>query len=360
MSKFKAIGIISDERLLYIHPKYHAAHEFCFYIHDQLLQLLQQYEDSNTHNLVPEVLRSELEKYDTDHLEIDLLEFLNVPGLEEPYRHFIISHTVLGLTADLLHFLYEALTCFEKGKYSVAFSLLRKPLKEHLFYLAWIAADEKDFVSRLENEPSKGFENISKETRYRVLGEAIKSLKLEDAFEVETLWNMVYSKNHSAGFEPTWQQATHLVTSRGELLRTPDYSLNFIFNLPFEKEYQDLAYSNLPYLLIFVMQVALVCFNKIHVLNDNTVDHLNITTMGCYEALFLKHNEQSITNSLRKNLAPFLQCLYCKAPLKIYKQDAPKFYLLEEITCKTCGVTSTFPLYWLLAYANASVGKSNK
>lgn len=358
MSNFKAIGTLSEERLVYIHPKYHAAHEFCFYIHDQLVQLLLQYEESNTHNLVPEALSSELEKYETDHLEIDLLEFLKEPGLEKPYRHFIVSHTVLALTADMLHFLYEALACFEKGKYSVAFSLLRKPLKEHLLYLAWIAADEQDFVSRFENEPHKGFDNISKETRYRVLEEAIKSLKLEEAFDAETLWNMVYSKKHSAGFEPTWQQATHLVTSRGELLRTPDYSLNFIFNLPFENEYQNLAYSNLPYLLIFVMQVALVCFNKIHVLNDKTVDHLIITTMGCYEALFLKHNEQEITKSLRKDLAPFLKCLHCREPLKIYKKDAPRFYLLEEITCKSCGISSTFPLYWLLAYANTSVTKT--
>jgi hypothetical protein len=194
----------------------------------------------------------------------------------------------------MLHFIFEALTCFEKRKFSVGFAVLRKPLKEHLLYLAWILADENDFVSRFseKNYETLRLGAVSPEQRIEIYKRAIQKLPIGDAFDANLLSDVIYSKQHDYGFEPTWQRATHLVTSMGKLLRTEDYSLNFVFDDPGDDHYYEFLYSRLPYVLTFISQITLEAFNRIHELNARTFSHLVIVVMGCYEALFLKGSKQ--------------------------------------------------------------------
>ena len=215
-----SIGIISEDRLAFIETKYHAAHEFCFFLHDHIVSALMEYESSDLHNIVPNALHEALEKSGADHDEVNIFDFLNTPEFKKYYFHYIGSHSVLALIAEMTHFIFEALRAIEKGKYAIAFSLLRKPLKEHIFFLAWILADEKDFVARFEDKPYESFNRISKDRRIEILHLAINKVKTSEAFCAETIWEMIYSKNQPNGFEPIWQRATHLVTSKGPLLKT--------------------------------------------------------------------------------------------------------------------------------------------
>ena len=351
----QSIGVIEEQRMELIPSKYWAAHEFCFFLHDRLLQLLLEYEASGAHNLVSESFQKAIAGREDEFEALDVLEFLKKNDLTEPYKHHIISHVVLGLSADMLNFLYESLKCFEKRKFSVAFSLLRKPLKEHLFFLSWLLADEDDFISRFEADNYESLNHISKEKRLTIINKAISQLPVSEAFDAETIWKMIYSKKHANGFEPTWQRATHLITSRGALLKTEDYSFNFIFEDTSDNYYHEFLYSNLPYLLIFITQIIFECFNRIQAINDRTVSYSIITTMGCYEALFLDGKKQHISRMLEKELREFMNCTHCDSALRINKKDAPTFYLTEQIKCKKCGVYSEFPLYWILAKAKFSI-----
>jgi len=77
--------------------------------------------------------------------------------------------------------------------------------------------------------------------------------------------------------------------------------------------------------------------------------------MGCYEALFLRGGGQPIARMLDKNLKPFLKCIHCEAPLRINKSNAAHLYLAEQMQCKTCGLISQAPLYWLFCVAKVSL-----
>jgi len=355
-----SLGILNEERLMLLPEKYWKSHEFCFYLHDKLASMLVEYDAHGVQDMVVDAFHEAAKGKEDKIGDINLLEFMKENDLVEPYKHHLVSHTVMALTSDMLHFLYEALSCFEKRKFSVAFSLLRKPLKEHLFFLSWLLADENDFISRFEANNHISFSGISKETRIDIIEKAIKKLHVGDAFDAETIWNFVYSKKHENGFEPTWQKATHLTTSHGKLLKTEDYSLNFIFEDAFDDYYFEFLSENLPYIFLYITQVTLECFNRIHEVNDKTTSHLIITMMGCYESLFLDGRGMSISKMLQKQLGSMLSCMHCKSNFKINKSNAPSLYLHEFFVCKKCGLKSEFPLYWLLAKANMVLTKDDE
>ena len=351
----KTLGVIDEQRLGFIPPKLWKAHEFCFFLHDRLVDMLIEYEARGAHTIVRDAFRKAISGREKEFEGIELIDFLKKNNMVAPYKHHILSHIVMGLTSDMLNFLYESLNCFEKHKISVAFSLLRKPLKEHLLFLCWLIADENDFISRFEADNYTSLNGVSKEKQITLFKTAISKIPISNAFDAETIWDLIYSKNNPNGFEPTWQRATHLITSYGDLLKTEDYSINFIFENSFDGYYHEFVYSKLPYLLIFATQILFECFNRIHAIHESTVSHSIIATMGCYEALFLDGRKQPIRNMLTKQLSEFLKCIHCDAQLEINKKNAPMFYLSEQVECKNCGLISSFPLYWILAKAKVNI-----
>jgi len=352
----QSIGIIDEERLSFIPPEYWAAHEFCFFLHDRLAEVLIEYEAKQAHTQIENAFIEVMKSIDKPSEEIDILGFLKDKDLTKEYKQYLCGHIIMALTSDMLHFLYESLRCFEKRKFTVALSLLRKPLKENLWLLSWLLADETDFINRFEKENYQSFGGITKEKRISVFHKAIEKLALKEAFEAELIWDMIYSKKCLRGFEPYWQRATHLTTKYGELLKTEDYSFNYIFKNPFDDDLFEVVYSkSLPYLLLFLMQVSFECFNRISPTNSKTVNYYIITTLGCYQSIFGDGRSQIMTNMLRKLLGDILVCVHCNTKLKIYKKDAPSFYLAGRLPCYKCGLENEVPLFWLLAKSDFSI-----
>ena len=350
-----SLGIIEEQRLALLPEKYWASHEFCFYLHDRLVSLMLEYEQNGVQDIVSESFQNAIASHEKEFEDIDIIDFMKQNELLEPYRHHILSHVILGLTSDMLHFLYESLRCFEKRKFSVAFSLLRKPFKEHLLLLSWILADEEDFISRFEFNNHINFSGISKELRLEIISKAISKLHLKESFDAELIWDMIFSKKHPNGFEPTWQRATHLTTSQGELLKTEEYSFNFIFESAFDDYYYEFLHNKLPHIMLYLSQITIECFNRIHPVNKKTITHLTLTTMGVYEALFLDGRSVTISRMFQKELGDLLNCIHCNSKLQIRKRNAPEFYLHERIHCENCGLVSEVPLYWIMAKSNMNI-----
>lgn len=339
-------------------PQYWAAHEFCFRVHDQMAELLVQYESSGAHRWMSDALQTFLDEQPDASPEIDLLSLLKKADLQGPYKHHIVSHLVLALTSDLLHFIYEALSCFEKRKFSVGFALLRKPFKENLLFLAWILGDTDDFIARFESNNSKTLGGTLEAQRLEIFGKAIKRLQTSEAFSAELIHDLIFSKTNPEGFEPTWQRASHLVTSQGALLKTGDYEINFVFNNSASDHLYVHLYEKLPYAMIFAMQVVLEAFSLVLKANERTVTHLMLSTMGCYESLFLSGRKQHVANLLNKSLKPFLKCIHCDESFRINRKNAPGVFLHESVICRKCGLNSDFPLYWLLSLGDAKIDRA--
>ena len=106
----QSIGLLEEDRLSLIPPNYWDKHEFCFHLHDQIVHMLRQYEASGIHNVVTKAFLESIRGREHEFDGVNILEWMKGRNLIEPYRHHILSHVVLALTADMLNFLYEALS----------------------------------------------------------------------------------------------------------------------------------------------------------------------------------------------------------------------------------------------------------
>ncbi|MBU0588741.1 MAG: hypothetical protein KJ852_08420 [Gammaproteobacteria bacterium] len=356
----KSLGLLEFDRLALIPPAYWPHHEFCFYLHDQMLELLVQYEASGAHQWVTSAFDAAAKEYGTSYTDIDILELLRQKELVPYYRHHIVSHLVLGLAADMLHFLYESLMCFEKRKFSVAYALLRKPLKENLLFLSWLLGNENDFITRFEKDNYSTLNGLNPERRTQIFTDAISRLPVNGAFAADLLEKILFSKVHARSFEPIWQRATHLITSQGTSLRTEDLNINFIFHDASADESFEHLYKNLPYVMLYAVQVSLECFARVLPSNEHTTSHLILTSLGAYECLFERKQRAGITAMLGRHLKPFLKCIHCASRIRLTRQNAIDMYLRERLTCHKCGLESPLPLYWLFAQANITVKRTSE
>jgi hypothetical protein len=224
-----------------------------------------------------------------------------------------------------------------------------------LLFLSWLLADQDDFISRFEANTYTSLNRVDPDRRLSIFRGAISKLALKDAFDAEVLHEIIFSKTYDGGLEPIWQRASHLITSQGDLLRTEDLNINFIFHDASSDELFEPLYKHLPYVLIYVVQIALECFTYILRANEHTVSHLILVTMGCYETLFLRETPRHVTRLLSKQLRPFLQCLHCEAPIRLTAANALDMYLREQLVCSKCELASPFPLYWLLSKGKVKV-----
>lgn len=348
------LGMRPAEDLHLIPPEYWPHHEYCFYLHDQIAALLVQYEASGAHQWVSDSI-AKAAAQNGHKGDLDVLDLLKKAGKTESAKHVLIGHLVLAITADMLHFLYEGFSCLEKRKFAVAFSLLRKPFKENMLFLAWLLGDPEDFLARFEKDNYTTLNGVQSARRQELFKLAAEKLPVKEAFDGELIEQMVFSKEMEDGLEPLWQKATHLITSQGKNLKTEDLNINFIFNDAFSDHLFDVLYKRLPYLMLFLVQLSLRAFSEIAHGNVATTNHLVLVSLGAHESL-LTRGARPVTKYIAKMLKPVLTCLHCKTALKLDRSNAMALFLTEQVPCASCGLSSQVPLYWLLAQGDLKIG----
>lgn len=347
------IGYLPYENIQNIPSQHVPTHEFIFFLHDQCASLLVQYEQSNIAKIgidtIVEAYSNKFPNNDSDIIEI--LQFCRNKGFDAPYYHFLISKILMGLTSDLLHFTYEALKAFEKRKFSVAYSLLRKPFKENLIFICLVLNNYENFIELFEQETDKSLNNFYKHSSSRkaIFEEIIPKLALPDLFEAELIDNMIFSKQYPLGLEISCQKATHLITSQGDFLKTGRMFINSIFDDPNNLDQYEPVYTSLPYIMIFTTHVLLEGFQKLVSLNENTYQHITLSTLGCYENLFTNGRKRALTKSYAKAFGEFLQCIHCGKKIFLTKENSLRMYMTGVLICNHCHFDSEFPFYWLLS-----------
>lgn len=355
------IGYLPFENTQNIPSQHVPTHEFLFYLHDQCASLLVQYEQSEIHkiglNKMIEAYSEKFPEHDSDIIEI--LQFYRDEGFDTPYYHFLISKILMGLTSDLLHNIYEALKSFEKRKFSVAYSLLRKPFKENLLFICLLSNNYENFIELFEQETNESLNNFYKHSHIRkaLFAEIIPKLPLPDLFDSELIENMIFSKQHPLSLEIPCQQATHLITSQGNFLKTGRMFINSIFDDPNNLYQYEPVYTSLPYIMIFTTHVILEAFQKLVPLNKNTYHHITICTLGCYENLYIDGRKRSFTKNFAKAYKDFLNCIHCGEQIYLTKENSLRMYMTGTLICNHCHSDSEFPFYWLLSRSTANYEK---
>lgn len=347
------IGIIDAERLRHIPKSYHSEHEFCFHLHDLMVGMLRDVEAADAQS-VAVTLGSEEEVRALEDAN-DIMEYLATTGRGGVEQRAMINHLTVALFSDMLHFVYEALVALEKRKFTVAYALLRKPLKEGLIFAAWMCANEEDFFAKLKANPREHLDpgRISPEDKIRLLSGAIEKSRGTDFADAEFIHALVYDKRNRTGLAPLFDKATHLVTTHTPIA-TEDYNLNFIFKDPRDNDLYESHYPNIAMVLLFLHFLQVELCGRMDLAKDKYLNWSLFTSLGAYESLFIGGRSRMV-RLVNSSFKEFMSCQNCEQTIRLLKSDAARFFVAEMLHCRECGADQAFPLTWLLSKVNIEI-----
>lgn len=153
-------------------------------------------------------------------------------------------------------------------------------------------------------------------------------------------------------------KANHLVTRKGDRLRTEEWNLNFIFKDPADTDVYETIYPILSYVLFFILQLQIESYSRLKEINSEVQRQLLVSALGAYEALFAP-GRGVMLRGLSKVLKEYLKCPFCHEAVNIKKSEAARFFILEHVACRCCGRAHRFPLYWLLSRGEWGLSKED-
>ena len=344
----RRIGTLEKQRLTNIPKNRHACHEFCFHLHDSMVHLLKQMEIQKAGHVHFEFESTkERELFESG---IHVLDFLNKTGRADLERRVVINQVCLALFSDMLHYIYEGLRALEKRKFSVAFTLLRKPCKEGLLLVAQMCANEEDFFTQLKYD-AKSLLNRKAWSEDRIkmlLKSALESCGGSIFTSPDILYKSIFSRKNNAGLAAIFDKAAHLITEFSQI-QTENYNINFILKNPRDNDiYEGDTYQQIATILLIFNLIQIELYSRMSTTSNKYIQWIIITSLGTYEALFIS-GKSSMANFVNHQLSDFLECPICQAKLKVKKRDIPRLFIGETLDCNICRTSHHFPFGWLLS-----------
>ncbi|MEB0103489.1 hypothetical protein QN386_19480, partial [Pseudomonas sp. CCI3.2] len=187
----------------------------------------------------------------------DMFEWLRKTNRIDDEADVLVSMVFPAVLGDMLHCIFEALEASRKGKLSIAFMLLRKPVQESLYVLESIVADKESFARllsqdsvKLQHHQAGGVEGHAKRIQ-----KVLETIGATEQFNSLSLAKLRYDKNEEGGFDRVCNKAMHLFTTK-EPIKTENYNINFIFSGRDATLSQwSLLHSRLPYILLYMVQL---------------------------------------------------------------------------------------------------------
>ena len=130
----KGTGKLIPRRRLYLLPAHlRLKHEYCFFLHDEVVRLLKEYEKAKAHFVgIKFKSPAEAKRFQAAASNTDTISAMRACGYEAKAKNVIMNQITMALVSDSLHHIYEALRCAEKKKIVVTSNLLRKPLTDSI------------------------------------------------------------------------------------------------------------------------------------------------------------------------------------------------------------------------------------
>jgi len=322
--------------------KYEFAHEYSFFLHDILVSIIKDGEGSKLFEVRHKFKdKTEAKNWNSQKLNGEEFWFwLKSNGYENIIREYSQKQVFIATLSDFCHYIYTSLKSSEKGKLSVAYELIRKPLKENLLFLEWLLADPEEFSDNFNKGKvlDIAIAKISKEKKIKIISDALNNSKYPSWINAQFIYDLRYSKNVDYGFEKLWNKATHLITNFEEF-KTEDENLNFVFSDNNAKETLWAQYYKiLPLLLFHTVQITLGYISKIGELPILDDFFLETRKMIGFTLVLSKDSKNDvILKAARDTLKGFdLQCPLCKQKVKLNKTNLINFYKDSLLECTIC------------------------
>jgi len=324
------------------------SHWFCFFLHDQLVETLISAEKA-------EVFNVEIEFNDESHVEEikglsgeKFVKWLEENGYKSSVLVMYYKQLCAALLSDFLHFIYESLQCSAKGKLTVAYALLRKPLKENLFYMEWLLARPEEFLKRFEEENPNRFrlphpDMASESEHIKIIREAMEKTKSCLWFDAEFLHELRFKKDSPVSLEPLWQKANHLVTTFKHM-ETEECNLNFVFSDSSARYSQWSGYYQyVPILLFHAVEVIEGLLKKFALRENHETDLMPLRTVAGLMMYLESPPWESDMKEIIDNFGSLLEeaelhCPQCGTAFEFHHDNIALLYDQGLLTCSNgCG-----------------------
>jgi len=323
-------------------------HNLCFINHDILAQLLVSGEEQSI--FWHRMHFTDTKEKDDFKNSTDIFGWLEKYQKTDDRKQILKTVAFPALLSDFLHFIYESLNTSKKGKLSVSYSLLRKPIQEILYIFELLLVDIDKFSDQLLTEPEKLYSQScgGVEVHKKRIDDVLNILGINDLFDSEYLAELRYDKSSLDGFDGICNKAIHLFTGH-KSIKTEPININFVFSNYDSKLTQwYYLYSRLPYLLVYSRMViekvaSTICLTSPEYNND--------IERRSSAAILLWKNE--LTEGYINN---YLQKLIDSTETRLRKQCTENGYSIpENIDLNRMRDTGAFP-----KESNRSVKKRNR
>ena len=239
--------------------EYEFSHSYCMFLHDYLTYFVI-YGEKNKLFDMELIFKSDEEAESFRSIENNMIwEWLEQQGYNDKLGELLLKSLFPALLADFCQFIYEALSCSERARLTVSYSLLRKPLKDNLSFFEWLLGDPEKLLTTLYNEPATelALHKITQRDIFvPIISKAIDRTHHSYSFNADLLYDLRFNKSSDYGFEQFWNKAIHLITTHKEL-KTEPQNINFIFSDDVSRETQwHHIYTRLPLLLFYATDIC--------------------------------------------------------------------------------------------------------
>ncbi|HEY5712605.1 MAG TPA: hypothetical protein VIT38_11985 [Allosphingosinicella sp.] len=340
------VNLIPRNRLRWIPKELRLPHEYCFFLHDECVRALAEYEVARAH-IVTVKFRSKVEsKKFSEIARTSPIEAMRATGYPDEARRVILNTITMAMVSDCLHHTYEALRCMEKRKVVVAHNLLRKPLTDNLMYLSWALGDEDGFYVAFTS--SDGDVVVSRKMaaqRLAIIEGALASLPIADVLTGHFVHRAIFDRTNPSGLYGLFQHAVHLVTAKHVELRTETENFNFIFKSSADDDLYEVLYDVLPQLMLYLSHVIMGLFHRMKAMDAGAMKAFEMRSiLGLYLVEGGENEEHALGRLKAMNR---LQCRECQSHFSVTSHNAARLVLSESYRCVACRCVQAFPFSWL-------------
>lgn len=334
----------TNKNYKFLPQKHWFAHDYCMMIHDIFAQTIVEGERAGVFNIEVKDESGELIKALEDHKGRDLIDLLEEHGRVYEVFMLLFRQIYVGILSDMTHFLYEALECSKKGKLTITFHLLRKPLTENLLYLEYLLVNPGEFIEHFWKGEIDHFGLGRNQTldAKEIINKVYEQYKLLHFEDPDFLYEIRYKKDSEQSFQTYFQRATHLVT-QAKAYKTENTNFNFIYSQEDTREGQwEGLYAYLPIILYHAYQVVEALGKAIA---KRAGAELDVTDQRVTVGYLLwekyshwyDYGKNNRLNDLRQlwDISE-IPCLHCKKPIDATEENYELFYDKGHLNCSSC------------------------
>lgn len=312
---------------------------------DELTEILTSAEHSGVFNTSFEFTEEYHARAIQGFSSEDLIRWMKLNGYSDRAFEVFYKSVCKALAYDLREFVGAAVRATMEEAFTVALALLRKPFKENLFYIEWILADSDDFYHKFEADDVDALElrGVEPARKLEVIRGAMSASPYSRWIEPEFIYELRFDKQSEVGLEPTWQRANHLITTKGQRVRTEVENLNFVFSGHSERHSQIRGfYATVPILLFHAVNMIeamvhmfarrekpdLVPFRKLVGMDLWMGSRSSMLELS--DVRYRMH--WAVGTTLRK-----LRCARCNSRTRVNSRNLIRAFRHAEVSCHHCG-----------------------